>query len=220
MQSFWRDVPTTTNAELRQQIYHDLRKRIIYGELYSGQHLTETRIAEAYHINKAHVRGVLQDLQRDGLANFIPMKGFFVQGVSKESLLEYAKIREILETALFEDFLSNASSDDLETVKLFTERKIALLKAGLKSEAFKETQATFEKVYACTSYQHMVVILRQCQEYIDVMIRKAFDSPDDVAKTIQNSTLLYNVLNTRDLELAKEWIHIRYVNAVYKIERS
>ncbi len=207
-------------TEIRQRIYSDLRRQIFSGGLRCGQRLVETRIAEEYGVNKAHVREVLQQLQGDGLVEHTAMKGFFVLGVSRQDLLEIAKIREMLEKAIFEDFLANASQNDLDEVKLLTQRKIALLQAGLKNEAFKETSATFDKIYACTSYRRMVVMLRQYREYIDLMITKAFDLPDDVDKTIRNSNLLYQVLDRRDYDLAREWIHIRYLNAVYKIEHS
>ena len=52
------------------------------------------------------------------------------------------------------------------------------------------------------------------------MIALAIDTPEDVAKTIKNSTLLLQVFETRDYELAKKWLRIRYENAVYKIENS
>jgi hypothetical protein len=94
------------------------------------------------------------------------------------------------------------------------------LKSDLKEEAFKETVATFNIIYAATSYHRMVKMLRQYQEYIDLMIIKAFDSPKDISKTIQNSTLLYEVLDKRDFALAQKWIDIRYKNAIAKISAS
>ena len=49
-----------------------------------------------------------------------------------------------------------------------------------------------------------------------MMIHQAFEGPDDVSMTIQNSTLLYEVLEKRDIEMVKQWTHIRYQNAVNK----
>ena len=95
-----------------------------------------------------------------------------------------------------------------------------MLRAGLKAEAHKETLATFETVYANTSYQRMVNILRMYREYVDLMILQAFECPEDVSMTIQNSTLLYEVLEKRDIEMAKQWTHIRYQNAVNKAKLS
>lgn len=209
-----------TNLEIREKIYKILRKRIISGEYPYGNRLIETTIAEEFKVNKSHVRQVLLQLKDDGLVEHVHMKGFSVIGISKEALYEIAIIRKILENAIFEDFLINASQEDVETAKLFTKRKIALLKSGLKEEAFKETAATFDKIYATTSFHRMVRMLRQHQEYIDLMIVKAFDLPEDISKTIENSTLLYEVLDKRDVALAQKWIDIRFKNAAAKISAS
>ncbi|GEM_PF-2037704 len=208
------------NNQIRDKIYNDLRSQIFNNELQYGDRLVESQIAEFYHVNKAHVREVLLLLQADDLVEHIPMKGFVVLGISREDLLEIAKIREMLESAIFEDFLANASDEDLEEGKRLTKRKIAFLEAGLKEDAFKETCAFFTKVYECTSYHHMVTMLRRYRDYIDFMITQAFDLPDDVTKTIKNSNFLYEVLDKRDYQMAQEWIHIRYVNIVYKISQS
>lgn len=58
------------------------------------------------------------------------------------------------------------------------------------------------------------------REYVDLMIHQAFEGPDDVSMTIQNSTLLYEVLEKRDIEMVKQWTHIRYQNAVNKAKLS
>lgn len=208
------------HSDIRNQIYTDLRDQIFKRELHRGDRLIETQIAEQYHINKRHVRDVLIELQKQRLVNYIPMKGFQVLGISRSDLLEIAKIREMLESAIFEDFLSRATDDDIAAVMLFTKRKIAFLQAQLKEEAHKETMATFDKIYECTAYHRMAQMLNEYRDYINIMIQLAFDMPDDIQKTIHNSTLLYRVFETRDYNLCKEWIHIRYSNLVLKIKNS
>lgn len=159
-------------------------------------------------------------LSCDRLLEYISMRGFFVLGISKEDLREFATIREMLESAIFEDFLANASEEYLEEAKRYTKRKIALVQTGMTAESLPETKATFDCIYEYTPYHHMVSILQTYQEYVDLMIALAIDTPEDVAKTIKNSTLLLQVFETRDYELAKKWLRIRYENAVYKIENS
>lgn len=207
-------------SDIRNQIYTDLRNQIFKRELHRGDRLVETQIAASYNINKRYVHDVLMELEQQQLVRYIPMKGFLVQGISRSDLLEIAKIREMLESAIFEDFLLRAKGEDLDAVMLFTKRKIAFLQAGLKEEAHKETTATFDRIYECTVYRRMAQLLNQYRDYIDIMIRLAFDMPDDIEKTIHNSQLLYQVFENRDYGLCKEWIHIRYSNLVQKIKNS
>lgn len=203
----------------RMRIYQDLRTKIFNGELVPNQKLVEISLAKEYGVNKIHIHEALTMLENDGLVEYEPMKGFKVLGIQKKDLAEIAKIREVLELALFEEFLRDASDQDIEDCKLLTERKIAFLKAGLKQEAFKETTATFEKIYSCSAMRRIVKMLATYREYISIMITNAFESPDDVSRTIDNSTLLYNVLNTRNYNLAVKWIRIRYDNAITKLNK-
>ena len=195
---------TLKRVELRQRIYTEIKENIICGKYVRGQRLIETQIATEYGVNKANIHEILLMLQKEELVRYEPMKGFSVQGIFREDIQEIA----------------NADQTAVDQAKLFTQRKIALLKAGLKEEAHKETLSTFEIVYANTSYQRMVNILRMYREYVDLMIHQAFEGPDDVSMTIQNSTLLYEVLEKRDIEMVKQWTHIRYQNAVNKAKLS
>lgn len=201
-------------------IYQDLRKQIFNNTLHPNERLVETQLASKYKVNKIHVNKALQLLERDQLVKHVDMRGYFVIGLTKNDMYEIAKIRELLENAIISDFLLNAPDEAIEQAKLFTQRKIALLNMGLKSEAFKETNATFDVIYTYSPYRRMVEMLNTYKEYIYVMITQAFDAPDDVSKTIENSTLLYEVFDKRDCELLEEWIHIRYQNAVNKINQQ
>ena len=104
---------TLQKSDIRTQIYNDLREQIFTKKL-NRERLVETQIAEQYHVNKRHVREVLIKLQEQKLVLYIPMKGFQVLGISRTDLLEIAK-REMLESAIFEDFLERATDSDLNS---------------------------------------------------------------------------------------------------------
>ncbi len=205
-------------VDVRNMIYNDLRHQIIAGELSQGERLNEAGLADKYGINKKHISEVLSRLQQERLISYVPMKGYYVEGIDKDDLLEIAKIREILETAIFEDFLKKASDEDIKETVLLTKRKIAFLRSGLKEEAHKETLATFDYIYAHCSYRRMPELLRQYRDYIDIMIKLAFEQEDDVEKTINNSELLCEMLEERSTEKCRQWIQIRYDNLLNKIE--
>lgn len=215
-----RDNRNINLVDTRNMIYNNLRRQIICGELPQGEKLNEAGMAVQYGINKKHISEVLSKLQLEGLITYVPMKGYYVEGIDRDDLLEIAKIREMLETAIFENFLTKASDEDInETIRL-TKRKIAFLRSGLKEEAHKETLASFDYIYAHCSYRRMPELLRQYRDYIDIMIKLAFEQEDDVEKTIHNSELLCEMLEERSIEKCRKWIQIRYNNLLEKIKMA
>ena len=72
-------------AELRQQIYNELKQKVISGAFVCNQRLVETQIAAQYGVNKANIHEILLTLQKDELVRYEPMKGFFVQEIFSRS---------------------------------------------------------------------------------------------------------------------------------------
>ena len=61
--------PVSTSA-----IYEDLKKKIMKGEIRSGEFLFETQLAEAYGVSRTPVRQAIKLLDADGLLANIPRK--------------------------------------------------------------------------------------------------------------------------------------------------
>ena len=86
------------NSEMVARIRSDLRTKIISLELQDGDRLTEIRIADQYNTSRTNVKEALKLLESEHLAQYVPLKGYFVRGVSAQSIEEIAVIRQALET--------------------------------------------------------------------------------------------------------------------------
>lgn len=212
---------TNQNIEtIKAEIYETIRSKIIDGNYPRGKKITEYQIANELNINKIHVHDVLIQLQQDGFVEYKPMKGFFSLGICKEDIIEYAKIRECLESMLYTEFIINGSNEDIEEMLIIAKRKLAILQAGLNKEAEKETINQYEKLYSSVDFPHTINILDKYNSFIRTMIRSAYDLPKDSFKSLDNSKRLIRALETRNPELMKEWIHTRYLNTVSRIKSS
>lgn len=74
---------------LRQIVRTEIRRRIIRGVLPAGSRINETALAQEFGTSQTPVREALLGLERDGVLNSEPRKGFFVAPLS---------VREVEET--------------------------------------------------------------------------------------------------------------------------
>lgn len=203
--------------KISYNIYISLKHKILNGEIKHNERLNESKIASYYGINKIHVKDALKDLTSENLAKHIPMKGFYAIGINNDDLIEIAKIRQLLEVVLIEEFIKTASDEEIKKAQQFMLRKVAFVKSNLIPDATIENKKCFELIYNHSKYTRIPNILNGYEDYIEVIIGKSFDTPESRKSTEKNSTLFYEALGKRDISIVKKWADIRHENLIKKI---
>ncbi|MBD3306673.1 FCD domain-containing protein [candidate division KSB3 bacterium] len=80
-----------------ENIYQDLKQKIIDEELLPEQWLVEREIGETYGISRTPVRELLRRLVSDGFLELKPGKGYLVRKLSLEEVIEIFQAREAIE---------------------------------------------------------------------------------------------------------------------------
>src|SRR5437867_12207987 len=80
--------------------YAIMLERILFGDYLPGVALVEQETAEELGISRTPVREALLPLKLEGLVKIIPRGGFFVVGVSVQTIREFSEVRLVLEEAL------------------------------------------------------------------------------------------------------------------------
>lgn len=81
----------------KQDVYHDLRRRIIEEELSPGAPLVERDVSATYKISRTPVREALRQLVADGLVVLDRGRGYSVRRMTVEDLIEVFVAREAVE---------------------------------------------------------------------------------------------------------------------------
>src|SRR4051812_1969029 len=80
----------------KERIYLALRKDILTLALAPREVLVESALAHRFKVSKAPVREALAVLQRDGLVEALPRKGYLVTQVTIDDLHELFEVRAAL----------------------------------------------------------------------------------------------------------------------------
>ncbi len=102
------------HQSLADQVYEQMLKDIIGGR--TGTKLSEEAMCDKYGVSRTPVREAMLKLERDGLVERIPRRGFFVKRFDVEEIDELFQCRKMLECLALEqgfDFIPEKKLDKL-----------------------------------------------------------------------------------------------------------
>ena len=105
------------SSTLARQIYEDLRCEIESGQLNKNRFITETQIAERYHVSKAPVKAALKQLCQEAFLTSYPRKGYLINILSPEEYAELRYVRKHYEKLSVILAIENASDSDIESLR-------------------------------------------------------------------------------------------------------
>jgi DNA-binding GntR family transcriptional regulator len=94
-----------------------LRAMILSGEAAPGEWLRMPAIADRFGVSVQPVREALQQLQGDGLIEFLPNRGARVRGVDRARIVHIFEIREAIESFMSGRFAEEASRRDIRELE-------------------------------------------------------------------------------------------------------
>jgi DNA-binding GntR family transcriptional regulator len=106
--------------------YELLLERILRGTVGLGETIKERRLALDIGVNPATIRRAAEWLQRDGLLERLPRRGWRVTLLSPRDLKDAYQIRMLLEPIAVAGAVQRISTDELTALREQTDRLIAL----------------------------------------------------------------------------------------------
>lgn len=81
----------------REWVYHELRSRIISGEIAGGQQLRSKPLTEQFGVSVSPLREAIHQLAANGFVDLSPQRGARVTVVSRDDLVALYEARQLLE---------------------------------------------------------------------------------------------------------------------------
>ena len=80
-----------------EDLYTELRRRILNGEYAAGVKLSENKLAKEFRLSRMPVRESFKRLEQDGLLTILPKSGSYVRAQSPLEVKEILEVRTFLE---------------------------------------------------------------------------------------------------------------------------
>jgi len=97
---------------VKESIYSDLRKAIIFGKLGPGERLIEIQLSQQYNCSRGPIREALSKLAQEGFVEIFPNRGASVAKISSEEVADYYSLLALLEGKAVEWATPNLNQKD------------------------------------------------------------------------------------------------------------
>ncbi|MEO6509628.1 MAG: GntR family transcriptional regulator [Nocardioides sp.] len=114
----------------QQAALREIRRWLLAGKLKPGDQVIQDVVAGELGVSVVPIREALKTLESEGQLKYIPQRGFFVNELSREELLELCDIRSALETMAVDRALPHVSQSDIKEMRDLITRMEAADKAG------------------------------------------------------------------------------------------
>ncbi len=115
---------------LREQIVDQVRTAIIEGRMKPADHVTEITLTKFLGVSRTPVREALILLEREGLLDFIPNRGYFVRVFSERDIREIFTLRTALENLAAELVLSRLKDEHFTDLERLIHDQTEAIKRG------------------------------------------------------------------------------------------
>jgi GntR family transcriptional regulator, rspAB operon transcriptional repressor len=104
-------------VSLRDRVYTQLKEQIVRGHISSSMVLTEISLAEQIGISRTPVREALHYLEKEGLIESLPKKGYRVRRISRSEIEEICEIRISLESLAIKWAIERISPSQIKALQ-------------------------------------------------------------------------------------------------------
>lgn len=144
------------SENLTNQVYQNLKDKIINNEVLPNSYLDEKAICEALGVSRTPVREALARLEQYGLVVFLPRRGVMVSDLSLQTIIELIHIRKVMEPALLRPYFRLY---DKSVLREFREKQEQALQND-DVETFYKLDYQFHKyLYEGTKKRHIIKLL-------------------------------------------------------------
>ena len=135
-------------ASIVEQIYEDLKKKIINLDIVPGTKLKEEDLAQEYNISRTPIRSVIARLEKDGLVEVISKKGTYVSKIDSSDMNNLIYIRKSVEMSIFDTLCGKLTNEQIDIINsiLNEQKEIISLETSIeKSRRFYDNDNKFHE---------------------------------------------------------------------------
>ncbi|AWV99296.1 GntR family transcriptional regulator [Arcticibacterium luteifluviistationis] len=130
------------HSDLSKLAYHELKNRIIKGELETGQKLIQEKIATELGISRMPLHKALQMLEDEFLVEAVPRKGYIVREHKLKDKIDAFECREVLEGLAARKVASKPNHEEIAD-KLASFFKPYIEKKEIDAETYRKADRDF-----------------------------------------------------------------------------
>lgn len=202
---------------MRETIFKEIRKQILFGEMKPGQKIIEMELAEQLGVSRTPVREALHKLELERLVKIVPRKHCIVIGLTNENIKEIHMIRSLLEPVAASKAAEKITDEELDTLSKILD----------ESEIYFENKNIEGLIHANDVFHNLIIEISESPRIIDILenlhdyverFRYAFMSREDLAiRSLKEHREIFKHLKLRDSVKTREAVE-KHLVGIFEYE--
>jgi DNA-binding GntR family transcriptional regulator len=204
-------------AILKDDLYRQLRRQIISGQIAPHEPLAEERISAEFHVSRTPVREALRQLAHEGFAEYAPHCGARVAVPTEQLVREVLLIREALEGIAAREAATKMDDAQLAASRRRFEELRAAVHAGDVSDVGDEIHRDLFQACGNAELQRMISAYWGKVEWFQHM---SSELPDSRSRAFHEHDGILRGLEARDPAWAENAARAHIRNALRELLAS
>lgn len=204
---------------LSDEIYAQLKERIVSLQLKPGEMIYESKVADAFGVSRTPVREAINRLEQEELINILPQRGACIAYLSEKKFREAQFIRETLEVASLRQIAAQWDQSD----KLYqkAEEELLAIIESQKEVARKEQYVKYVELDArfharlleLADNQTLLQVLKVMRAHLNRMRYLELKEGRHEWQSIQQHEEILKYIMANDVENTEKSLiyHLRYI---------
>lgn len=180
-------------------IYHEIREKIIHDVYYPGQKLSENALAGQYSLSRTPIREILQRLSNEGLVVIKPKSGTYVQHQTSKDYVDLLQVRSYLESLAYRLAIERATDKDIQAAAAIKAKMDKVVESiPVDKRRFGELHIQFhEKIVDMSGNAVLITSYKRLHLRASHMFRETMDM-DGIHNTQDEHQTILDNLQARD----------------------
>ena len=196
----------SNSFSLTDEIADVVRERILKGEYEIGEKIKENQIASELKVSRTPIREAFKLLENEGLIDYIPNRGCFAKGFTKQDVDDIYAVREALEELAVRWTVARITEPELAALEEQVDLMEFYTKKKDKKRVLELNTSFHEVIYASARSRFLAQVLRSYKEYIEKTRKSIFYEQSYLEGILSEHRAIFEAIKDRDEERAVEAI--------------
>lgn len=192
----------TTTFSLTEEIADVIRERILKGEYDIGEKIKENQIATELRVSRTPIREAFKLLENEGLIDYIPNRGCFAKGFTKQDVEDIYKVREALEVLAVSWAVERMTDEDIDQLEEQSELMEFYTRKADTKKVLELNTDFHDIIYKSTGSRFLAQVLRSYKEYLDKTRKSIFYNQEFLDHIQEEHIFILNAIKNKDKDLA------------------
>lgn len=192
----------SNSFSLTDEIADIVRERILKGEYEIGEKIKENQIASELRVSRTPIREAFKLLENEGLIDYIPNRGCFAKGFTKQDVEDIYAVREALEEMAVRWAVARISENEIDEMEEQCDLMEFYTRKKDKKKVMEMNTSFHEVIYGSAKSRFLAQVLRSYKDYIDKTRKSVFYEQSYLEAILQEHRAILEGIRERNEEKA------------------